>query len=563
MRYASLFRCLVVAAVVMSVSSVASGQSVRLQQSVNAEVGRYRVEGAVGDDQDKALRNASAAALDFAAKALTGDPDQKTAAGKFVQSQIAKLIHLATPGGIFKRGFDSKGEKMSLGLMVDVNTAELQRLLVEASVITSSRELAKGVGTPTILVFYGQGDCDRGSADSPVCSLPKQIAEASARVGAAELKIMDFQKVVIDAGCLIATEAAVSASSASSEDSDSGGSYSASHADDSSVSARASGSASYGGGGASYQGSRSITGSSSSRSSAAGSYRSKQSRVAVSEFSARYIQASDNCRQFMKRFDALEADYVKNKGDQDRLLDQVEKIRVGLLESDIATTRINEWMVNQRWEVVDAAAVQKAQRQLDSMTSMEGLPSDPAAATAMMSGADVFIQHDFQEARTNGGYEVHLTIKAYDVVSGKLLASKADKSDLLPSPDKLNAVAQAVGRAMPKVLDQISAFWADMGKEGVKSKIVLRGNFSQTAFADDVDDLLESALAGELGRLCEERCEWEQKLLTKGTLVGEYLMPAAARKKISKALNKVFRKAGFGMNLVVSKPALNIMEVWF
>lgn len=546
MRFANIISMSVAMAVALVVTGV-NAQNVRLQKSINAEEAEYRVENAVGVEQEGAVKTATIAALSFAAEALTGDPEQKTAAGKYVKSHMDQFMSFVTPGKIFKRGFDSSGEKMMISCLVKVNTDALQRNLIEAGVITASRELAKGAGKPKLLVFYGSGDCDRGNESAPLCSLPKQIREAAAKVGEAEKKIMDFQQSLIDAGCFIPTEVKMEGRQAEAVQASSSGSHhsSGSH----------SGSASIGYGGAHASGHASH--------SSSGSHKAKYTRVAASEFKMEAIKASDNCKAFMGRFNGLEADYRRAEMRREGLQNELDGLREKLMDADITTIRVNEWIVNQRWDAVDAGAVRKAQRQVEALTSLEGLPPDPAAQTAMMAGADIFIEHDFKETSPNGGYQVHVTLKAYDVVTGKLLASTVGKSNELASHDKENATAEAVGRAMPTVLDQISAYWADMGREGVKTKIVFRGDFSNADLADAIEEMLDEQLAEELGRECDDNCAWESELSTKGTIVGAYVSPADAKKKIARKMRKMLDGEGIGTNRIVSQPSLHIMEVWF
>jgi len=528
-----------------------TGAAVRLDTMLNADTGKYRVEGATGPEEKDAIKAAKHAAVDFAARSLTGDPGQKTSAAQHVKHNLGQMLGFASAGKIYRRGFDDSGENMSINIFIEVNNQALQRNLIEAGVISSSRDIAKGAGKPEIMVFYAQGDCDKGKEHAPLCVLPNRIKEAAKGVEKVENKIMEYQKSLIDAGCLIATETSVESSHESRDKSKGKASY---------------GRSSSGRSGGSYSASRyhaSGSGSSSHRSSSRGKYSVALDRESVSKFSAKSIKASSNCKKFLGRVDSMTGELYKAMRKRDSLQDELETVRKGLFENDVTTIRVNEWFVNQRWEVVDAEAVRKAQRALDAMTSTEGLPQDPAAATALMAGADIYLEHDLVESRPNGGYQVNVTIKAYEVVSGKLLASKVGKSNVLASPDKMNAVEKAVGRAMGKILDQITGYWSDMAREGLKTKIVIRGDFTNSDVSDDIDEFIDEALADEIGRRCKDLCEWDPKLSTKGTIMGNYISPAKARKKIGKKLRRLLKGEGFGVSKIVEKPSLHVMEVYF
>ncbi len=529
-----------------------TGANVILDSMTSSGKAKYRVEGAVGKGQAKAIKTAKLAALQFAARSVTGDPDQKTSAQRYVRQNFDQVKGFASPGRIYRTGFDASGEKMRISVFVTVDTSGLKRHLVEAGIIKASRSISKAVGRPTILVFYSQGDCDKGNRNAPICTLPKRIKKASAEVLKAEDKLMKFQKALVKAGCFAATQATVEHKSTYKDKSK--GTMTHRH------SGTAGSYGSYSGGpfhGVSSGGHHYI-----SRSRTR--YKMHFNREALYSFSARYIKASSNCKTFIRRLGPLMADLRHAVARRNRLQDQLDKVRDNLIKSDITTTRINSWLVNQRWEVVDAGAVKKAQRMLDAMTNVEGLPQDPVAATALMAGADIYIEHNYVETRPNGGYGVQVTIKAYEVVSGKLLASQVGRATPLATRALQQEIGEAVGRAMPKVLEQIQGYWSDMAKEGVKARIVLRGDFSDSEVSDAIEGILMDDLADEMGRYCGgDQCRWIAKLSTKNTMMGDYVMPMRARqrKTYARKLRKLLRNEGFTVSKIVDEPTLQVMEI--
>ena len=116
--------------------------------------------------------------------------------------------------------------------------------------------------------------------------------------------------------------------------------------------------------------------------------------------------------------------------------------------------------------------------------------------------------HGLTESTAGGGYQVEVNLKAYEVASGKQLATKVGKSNQLASPEKGNATSQAVGRAMPKILEQIQGYWSIMAKEGVKAKVVFRGDFSNSKVKRRLRKLMKSL--NEYIDECNDTCEWEK-----------------------------------------------------
>lgn len=532
--------------------SAQSGANVILDTMNSSGKAKYRVEGATGKGQGDAIKTAKLAALEFAARSLAGDPSQKTSAVRYVEHNFDRVKGFTSKGRIYRTGFDDSGENMSINIFITVQNDALKKHLIESGIIKKSRDIAKSVGRPTILVFYSQGDCDKGNSNSPACALPKRIKEATANVEKIENKIMKFQESIVKAGCLIATKRSVDVKHSYRDKSRGSSSYRHSGSGGAHGSYSAGPYHAAGSGGHHY------------RSRSRAKHKVHINRKSVYSFSAKSIKASKNCRAFMRQINPMTEGLRRAVARRDRMQDKLDYIRDNLIKNDVTTTRINAWLANERWDIVDADAVKKAQRQLDAMTSVEGLPQDPVAATASMVGADIYIEHDFVETHPNGGYGVMVTIKAYDVVSGKLLASKVGRATPLASRALQAEIGEAVGRAMPKVLEQIQGYWSDMAKEGVKARIVLRGDFSDSDLSDTIEGLLMDDLSQEMGRYCgDDNCNWEAKLSTKGTMMGYYVMPMKVRKRktYARKLRKLLKNEGLSVSKIVDTPNLQVMEI--
>ena len=282
-------------------------------------------------------------------------------------------------------------------------------------------------------------------------------------------------------------------------------------------------------------------------------------RSSKSKFSAKSIKASENCKAFMKRFGPLEARLWKEQGKLDELQDKLDGVRAEVLGNDVTSDKVGEWFTKNQWDIVSREGVQEAQRTQDAMVNVEGLGQDPVAALAQLAGADIYVMHGITESSAGGGYQVEINLKAYEVASGKLLASKVGKSNKLAAAEKGNATSQAVGRAMPKVLDQITSYWAIMGKEGVKAKVVFRGDFNDSKVKRRLRKLMKSL--NEYVDECDKTCAWEKGLSTKMTISGMYTLPAAGRADFGDYLTEALEEEGFTVEQIISNKTLNIIQI--
>jgi hypothetical protein len=549
--------------------------NVRLHSQLDSDSSQYRVEGAAGADEIAAKKSATIQALVHAAKEMAGDPQQKNNAGDYVKGHLLDVMPMATHGKIFKRGFSPDGESATLSLMIKINVTELKRHLLENEVITGSRALAKSVGRPNIMVVFDQGDCTRGNTSGPLCELPKRIKAQAGKVETAKQDVNTFQKQVIDAGCMIATQVTVDAetettdkskSSASFSDTSSANSASRSNRkNDSSASRRAAGVKTQHGAAGSQRASAS---SSSSASSASASNRQNNvksnqetqlDRSSKSKFSSKAIKASDNCRTFMTRFGPLEARLWKEQAKLDKIQDKLDTARAGVVSNDVTSDKVGEWFTKNQWDIVSREGVTQAQRTQDAMINVEGLGQDPIAALAQLAGADIYVMHGLTESSAGGGYQVEVNLKAYEVASGKQLATKVGKSNQLASAQKGNATSQAVGRAMPKILEQIQGYWSIMAKEGVKAKVVFRGDFSSSKVKRRLRKFMKGL--NEYIDECDDTCEWEKGLSTGQTISGQYTMPPKARSDFGDYLTEALEEEGFTVQQIISNKTLNIIQI--
>ena len=535
--------------------------NVRLDRQMDSDTARYRVEGAVGADQGLASDQAAALALVYVAKSLAGDPREKTSAGNYISTNLLAVMPFASKGQIFRRSYSAAGDQMVLSIFIDINRSDLQRHLTEQQVITESRKISKAVGKPKIMVIYEQGECARGKGTGDVCALPEQIKRVAAQVAAEEAKVTNFQNTIIAAGCLDKTEdkeeteASASDRSTADRSSSSRGSNSSSSSRSGSLSGSRAGTTG------------SISGRSSGSSSSSGTHANSDSSNIRTNREAKYrnfrssVKASPNCRNFLDRLTPLERRVDVAQEKLDTIQDKMDSLRAEVQQKDVATVKINEWFVNQRWEVVDDNAVRKAQRLMDAMMNVKGLAEDPVARLAQLAGADIYVMHNTSESAEGGGYQVHVDVRAYEVVSGKMLGSKVGKSSMMASAQLHNATSEAVGRTMPKILDQMTAYWSDMMREGVVCKLVVRGDFNNSRVRRKVSQAMRDLAESISEKKCKGQCEFKKGLSTTGTITGEFSSPAGVRRNVGDYLEEALEEAGFRTNLVLSNQAVTILDV--
>ncbi|HOA14387.1 MAG TPA: DUF6175 family protein [Myxococcota bacterium] len=523
--------------VAVSVLAVAGfAQTVKLV-SADTDTAKYRIDGAAGIEQEGAVATAVEAALNFAASEVTGDPNEKLSAQAYVKKNLAQLNSFATPGQIFKRGFDASGDKMMVGMFVMVDIKGLKAHLVAAGVTTTGAQLSDAVGKPKLLVVYNQGDCARGSETSPICAIPAKIKEFNAEVEKNEAKIDQLFEKVTASDCLRPTE--LRASSKTTDKAEGSAS----------VSARRT---AVGGGGMFHSWGASRT---SVRASA--SFK----RSTTTEAAMELIQASPNCKVFIDQAGGLLRENQAIKAKRDQAQDELERLRAQVMDSDTTTLRVNKWLIGEQWDIVDADAINKAQRSLDAMTSTEGIPADPVAATALLAGADVYVVHDFKETSPGGAYQLVFSVKAYDVVTGKLLASTVESSNKMFNEEKENATAKAIGKAMPVVINQILSYWSSMAEKGVPTKIVLRGQFTND-IVDTIEEFLDERLVDVIGKSdCMGSCKWNSEMTTKQTISGTYVLPASKRQSMLRKLRRSLSDEGLEYDIVVQSPTLAILQI--
>jgi hypothetical protein len=137
----------------MSIDSQAA--SVKLLKQEGLESATYLVEAAEGADKGKAIMAAREAAIIYAAREMTGDRKEKRKIGKFAKENVAKLIDFSMKKSIKGKGTSDDGERLSLKVVIKIQTKDLRLELIDAGVLTDDSDLADKLGTPTVLISYG------------------------------------------------------------------------------------------------------------------------------------------------------------------------------------------------------------------------------------------------------------------------------------------------------------------------------------------------------------------------------------------------------------------------
>lgn len=500
--------------------------SVRVDREMGRGQYRYRVEGAAGRDQQGAREQAMEAALEFAARQVTGDPQEKTAATNFVKDNLPTMRRLATPGPITSRR--QVGDRFELTMYVIVKTQELERALAEAGVIKQAKQIARDVGRPTLMVVAKQDRCEEGG-EGPQCTLERQIADMAANIEEAKEATYAYQDKIVEAGCVDQEKVRAMVQASGHK-----------HA----YARRSSGS---------YRGFyRRRYYASSASASASSSYRY---HGVVDQ-----VRNSPNCQPFVQGLRVREGRLAEYEKRLMALQDKHGRLLEGRSEVGLTRTKLDQYLVDARLDVVDSGAVEQARRTSQAMGAVSGLADDPVARLAQLAGADVYVEFEAADSTRSGGYQLELAVRAYDVVSGKLLASRVAKSRRLANPDRAEATTEAASKVMPVVLDQIQAYWSDFVREGARTKVVVRGNVGP--IKRDIVRALDGVV--EEIRECgmDVQCSFELGLTTGQTIEGEFVVPAKRRSRIGLAVEGILMDQGLGVEVVVSNPALTMVRVF-
>lgn len=254
------------------------------------------------------------------------------------------------------------------------------------------------------------------------------------------------------------------------------------------------------------------------------------------------------------RIQTLQHDLTRLHTEQEALVD---------LESttEVTVNKLNAYLVDQHFAVKDRAAVRAAQRLQQAITAARGSAADEVAARAQIAGADIYVQFGVSETTAGGGYQLELDAKAFDVVTGQLLAAHVGTSLRLAEADRGTAISQAATRVMPDLIDQVNAYWSRMARDVMPTRLVLRGSIGPRRA--DLVDLLDEVARRMPG--CEDAargCAFELGQATDATLEGTLRVPAKRRPEVGLAVETALREETFSVEIVVTRPALTILEVF-
>jgi hypothetical protein len=507
--------------------------NVTMFKALEGGLARYRVNGAVGADKGEALKTARVAALRFAARSLTGDPAQKTAARQYIEQNMTDVMNFANAGKIFKTGMNDDGTQMKLDMFVDVQTRELATQLSEQGIISSASDLAKSAGKPKFMVVYGGDSCEGSRSGLKVCTLPKQIKQKADDIIKAERKPRELMATMVNQGCLAPTvlkeqsKAYAKFSDTSSRNSESSSDRSArsSRSNDSSRSSRdgssgRSSSSDRSGGSSSNsrsdsldvdrgmgQGSASSSRNNSrnfkndknssrnfkndrsssaanrsradSESSASSSNKSNRQKNVQSdkgsESSRSLTKASDNCKAFLRELRPLERKVMQLVYEKERLQRQLYAIRNEEAKKDIARNYLTDELMSRQFDIVTEDGAREAQGRLDAMGAVKGLPADPVAQIAALADANIFIKYTITETPAPN-YTVKTDVSVYETATAKKLAGATKITREARSSSgaaRTKGVRDTAKNAMKQALEQMTGYWANYAKEGIPHRVVL------------------------------------------------------------------------------------------
>ena len=225
-----------------------------------------------------------------------------------------------------------------INIYVEVDKEQLTNDLIDGGYIAGKRDLLKSVGKPKLMVIDKNMDCAR-FPDGSSCQLRKQMQEFDAEMEKYFVQIDDVLKMTIDAGCMQPTKLTVDSSSESS-------STSSQDTNKDTSSSR------------NYQDSRYYFYDSYSTNNDNSSYKSNSSSASKTNFNAERIEASSNCVSFMNKIETYES-FVWRNFYQKIAVENKYNAMMQELMSSATSNRVNEWLVEQQWDVVDNQAYSK------------------------------------------------------------------------------------------------------------------------------------------------------------------------------------------------------------
>ena len=215
---------------------------------------------------------------------------------------------------------------------------------------------------------------------------------------------------------------------------------------------------------------------------------------------------------------------------------------------NITRDKIAGFLTAKRWNMVDESAVEQARKRQDAMSQVAGVIEDPVAQIAMLTGADIYVTYS-AVASKGGQTHVSVSLKAFDVATGQLLASTVGESQrYMKSHPVSSAATEAAGNAIDKVFENLSGYWAEDVQEGRKYIIKINGDFSNRKRGKAVREVLK-----DLGT-------WKKTVKTENTIAG-VLRSKEDTDDIADDLIDGVKAAGFkNTRYIVESRSLFIME---
>jgi hypothetical protein len=175
---------------------------------------------------------------------------------------------------------------------------------------------------------------------------------------------------------------------------------------------------------------------------------------------------------------------------------------------EVVTNFITSFFTQRRWNVVDRKQVERAREKMKAQGVLAGLPPDPQAQLAMLTGADIYME--FSVVTTNArGKKANVSIKAFDTATSQVRAASAADSREYPAGAAWASIMQeALGNSMPAIFENLRGYWLEDAAEGRPVFLVIDGDWSDRARYKNVRSALK-----EMGT-------WEKREKTNGLLTG-------------------------------------------
>lgn len=149
-----------------------------------------------------------------------------------------------------------------------------------------------------------------------------------------------------------------------------------------------------------------------------------------------------------------------------------------------ATDHVSSYLTNRKFEVLDAAAVEKINEMTNSSRGAANVMPDEQAKIALQLGGDIYIVYDVNVSRGSVGgdktVKAAASARAFETTTARAVGSATgfsrEYAGTAGSEEK--AVAEALSDAIDRVLTNVMDYWKDDALKGFQFLVQVNGDFA-------------------------------------------------------------------------------------